>query len=140
MLERAPPRLDERAILSALISLIMACSVLYSKTVPEALRSVQLRLLGWTARVLVYHASLSELYRPFSTSNAALPPSSCERQAPARMIRRGLGEPLAAFSRPEIRKCKYEQTDHYCITRTFLQNPIKMLDDIFAQIDQSDSD
>ena len=70
------------SILSALISLLMACSVLFYKNVPDALRSVQLRLLAWTARVLVYHASLSNLYPPFSMAEQrTLPPSAPDTPA-----------------------------------------------------------
>jgi hypothetical protein len=63
------------SVLSALASLVNAASVLVSCSVPEGLRSFQRGLLEWAARVLVYHASLSEAYPRFSGSNLAEPPA-----------------------------------------------------------------
>lgn len=68
-------------ILSAVASLIMALTVLFSNTVPESLRSFQLRFLGMLARMLVYHASLRQLYPSFSPSNDLLPPSTPDSAA-----------------------------------------------------------
>ncbi|HKU43048.1 MAG TPA: AAA family ATPase [Polyangiales bacterium] len=39
-----------------------------------------------------------------------------------------------------IEEVRYTDTEHYCITRAFLQNPTRMLDDIFRQIDAGEDD
>lgn len=69
------------SIPSALATLIMAFAVLLSKSVPESLRSFQLRVIGLAARLLVYHASLTKLYPPFSMSSNLLPSSTPDHPA-----------------------------------------------------------
>jgi len=66
------------AVLAALAALWMALSVLVTENVPGALRQFQLGLLGWLARVFVYHGVLADAYPSFSL-DGALPPASPPR-------------------------------------------------------------
>lgn len=70
------------SVVSALVSLWMALSVLLTQSAPESLRQFQLGLLGWLARVFVYHGSLVNAYPPFSFGKALAPPSPPHSEAP----------------------------------------------------------
>ncbi len=47
---------------------------------------------------------------------------------------------IYSLSRDGIEQVKYLETEHYAVTKTFLQDPDKMLRDIFADIDGNDPD
>ena len=53
-------------MLSALIWIVAALSVLFTESYPPTLQRFQRNLLAWTARFFVYHCSLIEDYPPFS--------------------------------------------------------------------------
>jgi hypothetical protein len=69
------------SILAGVASLVLAVSVLVQGSVPGAIVSFQRGLLEWAARVLVYHASLSEAYPRFSLGGPGAPPTTPPAEA-----------------------------------------------------------
>jgi hypothetical protein len=66
-------------IVSCAVAIIMAFSVLFTEHAPESLRALQEQLVGWIARVLVYHASLVHAFPPVQIdSDNHTPPVSFE--------------------------------------------------------------
>ena len=63
------------AIVSGVVSFMMAVCILFNQQVPDALRNFQRDFLGWLARFFAYHASLIDVYPPiaFSTIKRATP-------------------------------------------------------------------
>jgi hypothetical protein len=51
-------------IVSSVLAVIAAISVVFSEHASGSLRALQLQLVGWIARVLVYHASLVQQFPP----------------------------------------------------------------------------
>ena len=47
---------------------------------------------------------------------------------------------IFSLDRDGIEQVRYVDTEHYCITRAFLQDPTRMLSDIFEQIDAGGDD
>ncbi len=57
-------------LVSALVALIGAVSILLFETYPEALRSFQKDVVAWLARLFAYHGSLVQKYPPFGFAHA----------------------------------------------------------------------
>jgi hypothetical protein len=53
-------------LVAVAVSLISAAFILFTLHVPEVLRGFQRDYVGWLGRVLAYHASLVDVYPPFS--------------------------------------------------------------------------
>lgn len=73
------------SLLSGVLWIISAITVLVSEHVPESILGFQRAVLRWQARLVAYHASLTDHYPPFaldtSVTDAPLPPAAATRPA-----------------------------------------------------------
>lgn len=53
-------------MVTCVVSLVAAVFVLFTERYPESLHGFQREVVGWLARMLAYHASLVQVYPPFS--------------------------------------------------------------------------
>lgn len=63
-------------LVSCVLWLVAAISILIGNTVPASITSFQTGFLRWHARLLAYHASFVEEYPPFSFEDHATTPAS----------------------------------------------------------------
>lgn len=50
------------------------------------------------------------------------------------------GARIFSLDQSGVTEVQYTDTEHYCVTRAFLQNPERMLNDIFGAVGEDDSD
>ena len=48
------------------------------------------------------------------------------------------GAQIFSLDQSGVSEVQYTDTEHYCITRAFLQNPERMLSDIFKAVDEGE--
>lgn len=62
-------------LVSGVLAMVAAVSVLFSEHVSGALRGFQLGMVNWISRVLVYHASLAQAFPPVRSHDDTTSPS-----------------------------------------------------------------